>query len=616
MWTFLTTTPAGWATAAIGALLSAVGVMKLYQNHLEKIRQATKESANAYKETSSSIDSYVAQYQELHQALLDAKGNETETYNIKKQLLDLQTELNDKFGEEYGKLNLVTDAYKDQTEAIKAYSKEAANALLNDIGEKGIEDTKKQMLGEKRYTLGMDVSMYSDEGLAIRELADQYGLDINSNESSGTFNLVLEADATTAESTIHDFMADVRELRDSGDFDFPDFFNTVLNYSNEELKTVQETIKEFGDTLQQILVAEITKDDDELSRKYHHAQEAVEAYNEAVLKSEDPLNDENVAKYRQELELAKSAFHADEWEDYGYVLNKVFDQADTKLIDFYNKLQNNSGLQKFAEQLRGFDRADLLAMNNAESNDALNLLANDAAEYGVEIEELIDLLVKLGIAQDDLSGAAAPDLFSSFEGSEIGERLQYIKEQYDAGQVSCKEYFDSLRNEINNVDFSNYTNSLQDANAASQQFFTNSMQQTAGCLSDLIQKFDSGQISVSEYLDGYLSIAQTLSALTDDLQENSAVWDQNGNAMSDSTSAMLDNTQSSLENAMSTITSYQDSIYSLEQLMSGAVEVGTEDFTAHTQVIAEDLANIVASGGVMADEIANTLGTTTAKLMY
>ena len=139
------------------------------------------------------------------------------------------------------------------------------------------------------------------------------------------------------------------------------------------------------------------------------------------------------------------------------------------------------------------------------------------------------------------------------------------------------------------------------------------MQQTAGGLSDLIQKFDSGQISVSEYLDGYLSVAQTLSALTDDLQENSAVWDQNGNAMSDSTSAMLDNTQSSLENAMSTITSYQDSIYSLEQLMSGAVEVGTEDFTAHTQVIAEDLANIVASGGEMADEIANNLGTTTSR---
>ena len=140
------------------------------------------------------------------------------------------------------------------------------------------------------------------------------------------------------------------------------------------------------------------------------------------------------------------------------------------------------------------------------------------------------------------------------------------------------------------------------------------MQQTANGLSDLIGKFDAGSISVSEYLEGYISIASTLSTLTDELQENSASWDQNGNAMSNATSTMLDNTQTALDDALETIRSYQDSIYSLEQIMSGAVEAGTDDFTAHTEVIAEDLANIVASGGQMADEIANTLGTTTAEI--
>ena len=117
---WLATTPAGWATASVGALLGVVGGIKIYQQHIEELRQATEEATNAYKESASSIDDYTSRYQELRQALIEAKGNEEETYNIKKQLLDLQTELNDKFGEEYGKINLVTDAYKDQTEAIKA----------------------------------------------------------------------------------------------------------------------------------------------------------------------------------------------------------------------------------------------------------------------------------------------------------------------------------------------------------------------------------------------------------------------------------------------------------------------------------------------------------------
>lgn len=58
--------------------------------------------------------------------------------------MELQKELNDKFGDEYGRLNLVTDAYKDQTDAIKAYSKEAANAYLNE-NEDGIRRATSQM---------------------------------------------------------------------------------------------------------------------------------------------------------------------------------------------------------------------------------------------------------------------------------------------------------------------------------------------------------------------------------------------------------------------------------------------------------------------------------------
>ena len=580
----------------------------------EELRQATQEATNAYKESTSSIEDYTKRYQELHKALLEAKGNEEETYNIKQQLLDLQTELNDKFGDEYGKLNLVTDAYKDQTEAIKAYNKEIANKTLNDIGEKGINDAKSQMLDKKKYNLGMDVSLYSDEGLAIQELADKYGIDINSSEGSGTFSLILKADATTAESTINDFMADVRSLRDNGDFDFTDSFDNVLDYSGSELKRVKDTIEQLGDALQQILIAEIIKDDDELARKYNNALETVEALNEAVLKSEDPFNDENVQKLRQDLEALKATFTTEELENYGYVLYDVFDQADTKLIDFHNELKNNSELQKLADNLRGLDNLDLESLNPSE-NASFDKLKESADEYKLSLAELIDELVRLGYVQTNATEEnAIKELFSAFDGTEIGERLQYINSQFKAGEISCKEYFDALNSEIANVDFSNYTNSLEEANAASAQFFVDSTQQAVSGLSDLINKFDSGSMSVSEYLEGYLSIANTLSTLTNELQENSASWNQNGTAMSEATSGMLDNTQSALDNAISTIQSYQDSIYSLEQLMTGAVEAGTDEFSAHTQVIAEDLANIVATGGQMADEIASTLGTTTSEI--
>ena len=156
------------------AIQAAVqGITYLIQKE-ENLRQATEEAANAYKESASSIGDYTSRYQELHKALLAAKGNEEETYSVKKQLLELQTELNDKFADEYGAINLVTDAYKDQTEAIKALNKETAQAFLNE-NKKGIDKAEKAMTKGRHYNLSLTgISAYTDQGAALKEIAEKY----------------------------------------------------------------------------------------------------------------------------------------------------------------------------------------------------------------------------------------------------------------------------------------------------------------------------------------------------------------------------------------------------------------------------------------------------------
>ena len=285
------------------ALVAGLAIWNMHQNHLENIRQSTEESANAYKETTSSIDDYTKRYQELRQALIDAKGNEEETYNIKKQLLDLQTELNDKFGEEYGKLNLVTDAYKDHSEAIKTFNKEAAQTFLNE-NQEGIEDATKAMTKDnRRYNLsGVGMSPYTDEGMALKEIAKKYenqGLKINEDESNGTYNLILTTDAQSAYDTINEFENDVRaKAKELGD---EHIFDDVLEISSSELNRAKEIINDYGNIYKQALMAEIVTDDDR-SSTYNEALKAVEEYNEAVLKSENPFNDEEVARTKANIE--------------------------------------------------------------------------------------------------------------------------------------------------------------------------------------------------------------------------------------------------------------------------------------------------------------------------
>ena len=204
-----------------------------------------------------------------------------------------------------------------------------------------------------------------------------------------------------------------------------------------------------------------------------------------------------------------------------------------------------------------------------------------------------------------------PTSFSTlFDGSDFGDRISYLSQQFQNGKISAHDYFQSIRNELANTDFSEFTNQA----AAAQQFFTDSTQQVASSMSNLINSYNKGEISATEYLDGYTSMAETLSALTDDLQNNSAAWNENGEAISDGTNQALDNAQSDIASAIEGINQYQDSIYSLEQITSGAITAGSDEFTAHAQVIAEDLAYIVQNGGYMADQIASTMGTTTSEI--
>ena len=81
----------------IMGIAAAVGVIKtLFDNHIRSIEetlQATEDAANAYKESASSIEDYAKRYNELQEALRKVCGNKEETYNIKKQLFDLQTEI-------------------------------------------------------------------------------------------------------------------------------------------------------------------------------------------------------------------------------------------------------------------------------------------------------------------------------------------------------------------------------------------------------------------------------------------------------------------------------------------------------------------------------------------
>ncbi len=428
----------------------------------EELIQSTQEAANAYKESASSIEDYASRYEELHKALIRAKGNEEETYNIKKQLLDLQTELNDKFGDEYGAINLVTDAYKDQTEAIKALNKETAQKFLNENKE-GIDKAEKEMTKDRHYNLSLTgMSAYTDKGAALKEIAEKYReqgvtlLDELGDGSYAQFSIHLNADAQSAYDTINAFENDLRnKAKELGD---EHMFDDVRDMSSDSLNKAKETIENYGGTYKNALAAEIVSDDDK-SKAYGEALKAAEAYNEAVLRSENPYDDQNVAKAKENLDAIKDSIQGneEEWGKYSVLFDDVFGQADTRLLKFNEALKTDSGLQKLANDLEGLDSIDLQALDGNEGeNSSFDKLKEAAAGYKVNVDELIDALVRLGYVQGEVQDSQQEDGYAAALSitDTIDQLNTQLKPTFDSLKSAYQDIFTSDGFTLENVDIS------------------------------------------------------------------------------------------------------------------------------------------------------------------
>lgn len=198
-------------------------------------------------------------------------------------------------------------------------------------------------------------------------------------------------------------------------------------------------------------------------------------------------------------------------------------------------------------------------------------------------------------------------------GEQVYERMESAKEQFEDGKISAEDYFNSLNSELENVDFSEYTDNLEEAQGMQAALFASTAQEAAQGLSDLMADFEANQIDVSDYLDGFTSIAELVSSLSDTIIENGEAWLESGSMSEESISAMQ-GAQTAIADGCAMVEQYKDSIYSLQMMTSGSLQMGSAEFNQHAAIVAEDLAYIVSSNGEMADQIRNTMGSTSEEI--
>lgn len=519
---FILTLKANPLLLLASAVTIGASAWQKYKQSIEEADQVASEAASTYENQSSSIEEYISQYQELRKQLIGAKGNEEETKVVKEQLLELQKQINEEFGNEYGKLNLVTDAYKDQTEAIRAYNKEAANDFLNK-NRKAIQRATDKMTEDKTYYLGSLNYSVDDSELPIIEkiksIASDNGIQLLDDNSFG-----FSGGAEEASKVINAFMNQLKELQEQSGATsegLSNMFDGLLDGASEELKKSDSIIDEYQARYRQGQLAEIATNS-KMSGSYNTVIDAVQRYNDALAKSDDPYNDKAVKDAYDNLQSIKQTISDDSsWDSYRNIINDTFDEADTDTYEFrQNLIQNKDGIKDCAEALKGLSETDLQSMLDSGDNGSFNKLIASVKTFGLSIDDVIAALKYIGII--------APDSFTEITdtiGKSKSEMIGLINSMSDGFDVLDKIMIDVKNGDV--FDFTNLnTKKFEEAFSGLGDEYTSFIEKVSSSPNDIKGCQDAFDNLVTAWLDsnGILNdVTDDTAQLTISMLENMGV---------------------------------------------------------------------------------------------
>lgn len=272
-----------------------------YNQYVEEQNAAARESAQALNEQNHIFSDHISKIKELRSKLEESNLSESQAYDIKTQLYELQKSLIESYGDEAKGLQLITGEVDTQTSKLRALNREKKIAWQKE-NQKAINRSEKAMTTVDTIMLyneqNLDTSEFEDQFNLIQELVSKYesdGLtldttyDVN-NRNALAFEIQFTGDATQAEKVLNNLSKDAFELAESLGEDNNILLKNLSNissaYSEEYAKVVIDNIDTYTQNLQANLAKadpiQIQNEFISPSDVYDDYLVAIEEYNKAL----------------------------------------------------------------------------------------------------------------------------------------------------------------------------------------------------------------------------------------------------------------------------------------------------------------------------------------------
>lgn len=441
------------------AITGAISVIYNCINASKNLQKAAGEAGSEFKTTKESIEDYRQKIADLHETIDSSTASYEETYSAREELLKIQDEMIEKFGDEAGAIAEIKEAIKGTNEAFDELTQtewyqilnkfnsntgdglwgKIAHWLTHDFGTSTNSDKMMEEMDSIKETFGIPESAQEEYKKFIDELKRIYGDDIsvNSNEYS-----VFDEIGVTGKNLkdIYDKMLVIQDLGKK--MGMEDSFFTKLSEKTGDIKNKLDT---YDEMYTQSVFANKVLTDDALTEKYKEISQAYKDY-QKIFKNGGTEEDVEVAKQKVAKLIQETT-------------NGLTDQS---VIDFFNEmypdLQDVVGKWKFKidfesnkeglgddirELLSHFSTSDEIKNFNAKSNpenvEYYTALEAKARKYGLTIDQLINKLEELGKIQSQRKIDLVDKLVLSDESKKITDwGLDEYEKQIKDGTVQTK----------------------------------------------------------------------------------------------------------------------------------------------------------------------------------
>ena len=429
------------ATTALNAAISfglsvaiqaaITGIMALAK-HYDNLREANMEAADSFKETSDSIQGQIDKIRELQKVVEDETSTSNELYDARSDLLDIQRELINTYGTQAENIDLVNGKLDEEIDkldeverlqAAQAFHKMSQESYEKD--KKVLEETNTQMhrKGAKSFTPTRTLSdgfVASDEWLRQAQKLEEKALSLGyskiEDKSNGDYYTLVGKTTEESIEITNQLMSYIEEnIPTTSDlFKVRDRLSENLQVlDSEDYQKKKSNVEAYA--LQSILSNETYRP------LYKGLQAAAADYDEAIKSGDKVLaqssinrinelqgkianlniDDEYIKEqFSSTLEQIQKDLNKNELKVYietapKYTYSPVFGISENGASGGY------SPLEYFKNAFEGYSDIDVenigVSGGSEKEVKAYNMLEKAANYYGMKVEDVIDVLVELGI---------------------------------------------------------------------------------------------------------------------------------------------------------------------------------------------------------------------------